>query len=61
LIVAVGRERETWEIRTAYRALRYAFVNMPLPMDPFSRKSRRVAAEKRARRKMLNSSEEDGA
>src|SRR5690606_26368521 len=42
--------RQRWELVTAFRALRYPFIDLPLPTDPYSRRSRAIAAEKRATR-----------
>lgn len=54
VVAVVERRREQWELRTAYRTLRYPFVGLPLPTDPYSRKNRARAAEVRAIKRQVS-------
>lgn len=46
--------QEQWELRTAYRALRYPFFGVSLPSDPYSRKNRARVAEARALKRLVS-------
>ena len=46
--------QQQWELRSAYRTLRYRFTGLPLPTDPYSRKNRARAAEARAVKRLVS-------